>query len=355
MKAKVSLNRPFNVVLNYSFPEFSDFVMNQIEHGYFTKNRTKVIVDTIYDFGFENDYLVQRPEQLLATKCGLSFDCVELYREYGNYNGYETKSFYMEYYDFNKHYHFYHSFIIIKLRDGMWRECPNNDNRAFNNKKSFKKARDLVANIFYGFKVNVRKKIKSFNRECFYINEFNRPDDQVFSGAMDYIDWCHIEGINEVKDKDEVSSMAVVVAKTQSGPKLLLLQTIHREWVYPKGHIEAGEDSIDCAVRECLEESGVVIKKEQHVGKLNEYCYSFNSFDLEITNDMFYEIFGAQKIFKTVVVHGFLINEIQPVIWSEKERFIGGGWFDLAEAKKLITFENAQVILNKIEEVIAYL
>lgn len=349
MKEKVILNRPYNLVLSYSFNKFTSFVNSEIEHGYFDISRKKIIVKSGYDFGFENDYRVQRADQLLSTKCGLSFDCVELYREYGQINGYETKSFYMEYYDFNYHNHFYRSFIIIKLRDGLWYECPSNDN-SFYNKKSYKKARDLVANLFYNFKVNVKRKVKATNKECFYINEFNKPDEQVFSGKMDYIDWCHIEGINEIKNKDEVSAMAVVVAKTSSGPKILLLQSLHKEWVYPKGHIESGEDSIDCAIRECLEESGVVIKREQHVGKMNEYCYSFGSFDLEITNDMFYEIFGAQKIYKTVIVHGFVVEEIQPVVWSEKERFIGGGWFDIKTARKMITFENAQIILNKIEE-----
>jgi bis(5'-nucleosidyl)-tetraphosphatase len=350
MPNKITLNRPTNIELSYSFLEFSNFVINQIDHGYHNQSRNKILIEPIYDLSFEDDYRLQRANQLLATKTGLSYDCVELYREYGIINGYETKSFYMEYYDSERHYHFYHSFIVIKLRDGLWRECPSNDAFSSSGKKGFVKVRELVADVFYKFKTNVRRKIKNVNRECFYINEFNKPDDLVFSGSMDYIDWCHIETIIEVKEKDEVSAMAVVIAKNNGNPKILLLQTVHREWVYPKGHIEAGEDSIDCAIRECLEESGVKLKRSNHIDKINEYCYSFSSFDLEITNDMFYDIFGALKIYKTVVVHGFMVDDIQKVTWNEKERFIGGGWFSLKEAKKMINFENAKVILSKLEE-----
>jgi bis(5'-nucleosidyl)-tetraphosphatase len=352
MSKSVTLNRPISHVIKYSFADFSAFITKEIEHGYYKVNREKVKVKSIYDVGYDVDYVLQRPEQTLATKCGLSFDCVELFREYGSFNGYETKSFFIEYYDFNHHHHYYHSFIIIKLKDGLWHECPSNDGKYNSTKKAYPKDRDLVANIFYGFKVNVRKKIKSLNRECFYINEFNKPEEDVFKGKMDYVDWCHIEGIKDVKNKDEVSAMAIVVVKNKEETKLLLLQTQHREWVYPKGHIEEGEDSIACAIRECLEESGVVISRDQHIGKVNEYCYSFNSYDLEITNNMFYELFGAEKIYKTVIVHGFIIDKTQPVVWSEKERFIGGGWFTLAEAKKMITFDNSQVILQKTLEML---
>ena len=162
----------------------------------------------------------------------------------------------------------------------------------------------------------------------------------------------HIEGIKEIKNKDEVSSMAIVISKNKSETKLLLLQTLHREWVYPKGHIEEGEDSIDCAIRECFEESGVKIERKNYIGKVNEYCYSFNSYDLEITNNMFYELFGAEKIYKTVEVHGFMVESTQPITWNEQERFIGGGWFSLEEAKKMITFDNSQIILQKTIEML---
>jgi 8-oxo-dGTP pyrophosphatase MutT (NUDIX family) len=348
----VSLNRPISHVFKYSFVDFSNFVTKEIEHGFSKVNREKVKVKSIFDFDYSNDYSIQRPEQTIATKLGLSFDCVELFREYGSFNGYETKSFFLEYYDYNHHYHFYHSFIIIKLRDGLWYECPSNDGKLSKPNKGYQKERDLVANIFYVFKINVRKKIKTIARDSFYINEFNKPDEEVFKGKMDYIDWCHIEGIKEIKNKDEVSSMAIVISKNKSETKLLLLQTLHREWVYPKGHIEEGEDSIDCAIRECFEESGVKIERKNYIGKVNEYCYSFNSYDLEITNNMFYELFGAEKIYKTVEVHGFIVESTQPITWNEQERFIGGGWFSLEEAKKMITFDNSQIILQKTIEML---
>jgi hypothetical protein len=67
---------------------------------------------------------------------------------------------------------------------------------------------------------------------------------------------------------------------------------------------------------------------------------------------MFYELFGAEKIYKTVEVHGFIIESNQPITWNEKERFIGGGSFSLEEAKKMITFENSKIILQKTIEML---
>ncbi len=38
------------------------------------------------------------------------------------------------------------------------------------------------------------------------------------------------------------------------------------KWGFPKGHIEQGEDPIECATRECLEETGIQVKLDGEIG-----------------------------------------------------------------------------------------
>jgi bis(5'-nucleosidyl)-tetraphosphatase len=52
---------------------------------------------------------------------------------------------------------------------------------------------------------------------------------------------------------------AVVFRLTRGGPRYLLVESNGRRgrWVFPKGHIEAGETTVDTALREVAEEAGV--------------------------------------------------------------------------------------------------
>lgn len=46
-----------------------------------------------------------------------------------------------------------------------------------------------------------------------------------------------------------------------AGPLVLLLESRERpgEWGFPKGHVEAGEDLVSAALRECAEETGLTL------------------------------------------------------------------------------------------------
>lgn len=83
--------------------------------------------------------------------------------------------------------------------------------------------------------------------------------------------------------------------------KVLLLKHVSGHWVFPKGHIEAGEDALQAALREVAEEAGVNAAcehPEQHWltnyrnsrGELREitwfHCHT-KATEVQITEDLF--------------------------------------------------------------------
>ena len=54
-----------------------------------------------------------------------------------------------------------------------------------------------------------------------------------------------------------LSAGVVVARETEDGARLLLLRA-YRDWDFPKGHVEPGEDALVAAVRETREEAGIV-------------------------------------------------------------------------------------------------
>jgi 8-oxo-dGTP pyrophosphatase MutT (NUDIX family) len=54
-----------------------------------------------------------------------------------------------------------------------------------------------------------------------------------------------------------LSAGVVVARETEDGARLLLLRA-YRDWDFPKGHVEPGEDPFVAAVRETREEAGIV-------------------------------------------------------------------------------------------------
>jgi bis(5'-nucleosidyl)-tetraphosphatase len=54
-----------------------------------------------------------------------------------------------------------------------------------------------------------------------------------------------------------LSAGVVVARETDDAARLLLLRA-YKDWDFPKGHVEAGEDPLAAAVRETREEAGIV-------------------------------------------------------------------------------------------------
>ena len=131
-------------------------------------------------------------------------------------------------------------------------------------------------------------------------------------------------------------SAGAIIFRKQEGKKLyLLLHYQSGHWEFPKGHIEKGEQEKETVARETEEETG--IKDIVFIGGFREPIKYF---------------FRVKKrtISKTVV---FYLTETKTKKIKLSEEHIGFKWLDYKEAKKQLTFKNAQKILEKADNLLS--
>lgn len=61
-----------------------------------------------------------------------------------------------------------------------------------------------------------------------------------------------------MKKYDEKSCGAIIFKKFQKQWKVLLIKQINKDWGFPKGHMEAGENELETAIREVKEEVSLI-------------------------------------------------------------------------------------------------
>lgn len=133
--------------------------------------------------------------------------------------------------------------------------------------------------------------------------------------------------------KREYSSMAIVVYKNK------VLYTIENIFgqeriSLPKGHIEKGENIIQCAIRECKEETGVTLNTKEFVVKFAPYQYRFDLPNTKI------------KIIKKVYPYLFMIKDLKSIQISEKN-ILKADYLNIDELIDIATFDNVKSILIK--------
>ena len=126
------------------------------------------------------------------------------------------------------------------------------------------------------------------------------------------------------------------------GQKILLgkRQNSHgaSTWSPPGGHLEFGEDLVDCARREVFEETGIEITDAQFTA---------------ITND----VFTAENKHYVTLFFSAAYPANQPIQNNEPEKCAGWEWFDVhalpenlfLPLKNLLTHYDTEVITNRME------
>lgn len=104
-------------------------------------------------------------------------------------------------------------------------------------------------------------------------------------------------------------------------------------WGFPKGHIEKGESSIDAALRELKEETGV---EAEILSKIGDSKYVFTQ--------------KGEKVFKVVITYlmGYKSGEGKPQL-EEIDEVV---WMNPEEAVGKLTFKNDKVLLQKALEIL---
>lgn len=130
-----------------------------------------------------------------------------------------------------------------------------------------------------------------------------------------------VELMEKLPTKKQVVAGFVVYRRTSDGIKFLLLYRRGNYWNFPKGHFEPGERTMDAALRELEEETG--IKKSEIRIAPNFRAY-----------ERFYFRVGNQGIHDTVIL--FLAETHKAEITIRPREHSGYGWFLYHDALNVI-------------------
>lgn len=114
------------------------------------------------------------------------------------------------------------------------------------------------------------------------------------------------------------------------GNKVFLLKNEKGEWVFPKGVVRSGELPNDVAMRRVSEEAGVNAEIISTAGN---------------TNYEFFSVTRQKPVCNKIIWYIMKSNDFHFKI-SDQEKFINGGYFDIDDAMKLVTYSQDKSLLN---------
>lgn len=131
----------------------------------------------------------------------------------------------------------------------------------------------------------------------------------------------------------EKSAMAIVLYKNHI---LTTKEIIYGKEVLscPKGHQEKGETLLETAIRECYEETNILLTKENLVKELDSYSYKYITPNNESKR-------------KTIFPYLFkVLDEGYPL--SKEEKIISVNWLSIDEFLKQCSYENVVKLIKEI-------
>ena len=135
--------------------------------------------------------------------------------------------------------------------------------------------------------------------------------------------------------RKEISAGIIIFRRTQEGPKFLLLYHGHNYWNFAKGKIEKEEKSLEAALREVREETGLASQDLRLIRDFKAY-------------EKFYFKRQGQQVFKIVIFYLAETRTPEIKISSEHE---GYGWFLIRDAKNILgRYKDSQRVFKQAYE-----
>ena len=135
--------------------------------------------------------------------------------------------------------------------------------------------------------------------------------------------------------REEVSAGGIVVRRTPEGDRVLLIRDSYRNWGFPKGHVEPGELPAEAALREVMEETGLIgLAVRADLGPID---WRFR--------------WRGQPVHK--VCHFFLMQtESADTSPLHAEGITACRWAPFDETEQLLAYENARRVLRSAREIV---
>ena len=140
--------------------------------------------------------------------------------------------------------------------------------------------------------------------------------------------------LEKLPPKKQVVAGFVIFRRTTEGTKFLLLYRRGSYWNFPKGHFKPGERTIDAALRELEEETGIKKSELRIIPNFRAY----ERFQFRV---------GNERIFDTVIL--FLAETHKAEIAIRPREHSGYAWFLPRDAANIIgkKYEDTRKVLRQ--------
>lgn len=138
------------------------------------------------------------------------------------------------------------------------------------------------------------------------------------------------------KPREEVSAGGIVFRRDGDRTFFLLIRDSYRNWGFPKGHLEDGEEPATAALREVGEETGLATLELRAPIEVIDWCFRFR----------------GRLIHKTC--HFFLIETSDRRTAPQRaEGITACRWASYDQAVRMISYENARSVLHQAQAIVA--
>ena len=131
------------------------------------------------------------------------------------------------------------------------------------------------------------------------------------------------------------SSGGVVYRCKNDHLQVAIVQTQRGAWVLPKGAVETEEDPDQAAIREVLEETGIVAEIEEDLGEIR----------YEVRPDLW-------TGFVPKVVHQYLLKAVSGSIRPDPAEHVAARWVDIEDGVRILHHANERTVMLRAEELL---